>query len=1175
MTLHLARSRWGSVLIGVLAATLAITPAQAVPGTTGDKVSAKVWAAAENSDKITFWVTFHAKASLTTAASLTSKTAKGAEVRRAKIATADTSQAGVRELLDNTGADYQTFWISNRIKVTGSPKLLDLIAARPEVAAIEEDKSIKLPEPIAEPSGVPSIDGVEWGVDRIAAPRVWAELGTRGDGIVVANIDSGVQFDHPALANQYRGRAANGAIDHNYNWFDPSNVCSTPAPCDNNDHGTHTMGTMVGDDGGGNQIGVAPGAKWIAAKGCETSSCSESALLASGEWIVAPTDLSGANPRPDLAPDIVNNSWGGSGYDAFYEEIVAAWIAAGIFPAFSNGNSGPSCNTSGSPGQYVESYSSGAFDVNNTIAGFSSRGSGESGEIKPNLAAPGVNVRSSIPGGYDNFSGTSMASPHTAGTVALIWSASPTLRGDIAATRELLDNAAVDVDATTCGGTVDDNNVFGEGRLDAFAAVSNAPRGPLGALNGTITSGGVPLEGATVVATGPISRTVTTGADGTYAFPVLSVGDYAVSANKYGYITATGNATVTDGATTTLDLSLVQAPSATVSGTVTAGGGVVAGARVALLGTPVAGTTNDAGFYSLTAPQGTYELQLSSPLQCFTSITREVNLNADLTVDVDLPVRTDEFGYACGNADGSYPQASTLVDLTGDDQRAVVDLPFAVPFYGINYTSISVTTNGSAAFGAASSTQTNREIPSTLTPNGALYPMWDDLMVDASAGVYTTVVGTAPHRRFVIEWRNVRSYFDAEQRLSFAAEIGEDGGIIYRYKDVAGTSYESGSSATIGLENETGTVAFQYSFNTSVLTDGTAIAFRTTKHGVVRGTVTDANDGDAIAAATLDFGDAGTATTAADGTYLAQLPAGELSATVAKENYEAQTITATLAPAGVQVLDASLRTARISTSPGHLQLVVPPGQTRTRLVTVTNSGGLATPVTLSEVGGDVPWLGASLGSNSLDPGASTVLAVTVNTAGLTSGSVHTAALQLTSASGRNPDLLVPVKLVVPGFQQAVDAGARGSHVDPQGDIWTEDAEYVAGEGCGYLGRSRIVRTNRHIDGTDDPARFANARQNMYEYRCDGLADGTYTVELDFAEVAGLAPNKRIFDVMIEGAEVIPNLDIALEGGHYTALTRTFTVTVTDGVLNIRFVRHSGFRQPIVSALRVTHRPDLG
>jgi hypothetical protein len=156
--------------------------------------------------------------------------------------------------------------------------------------------------------------------------------------------------------------------------------------------------------------------------------------------------------------------------------MVQAWIASGIFPAFSNGNAGSDCNTSGSPGDYLESYSAGAFDINNDIAWFSSRGpSAFGGEIKPNIAAPGVSVRSSVPGnGYAAYSGTSMASPHVAGTVALIWSAASAIIGDIATTRGLFDQTAIDTSDLQCGGTAADNNVWGEGRLDAFTAVSAA-----------------------------------------------------------------------------------------------------------------------------------------------------------------------------------------------------------------------------------------------------------------------------------------------------------------------------------------------------------------------------------------------------------------------------------------------------------------------------------------------------------------------------------------------------------------------------------------------------------------------------------------------------------------------------------------------------------------------------
>ncbi|MFD1050010.1 S8 family serine peptidase, partial [Kibdelosporangium lantanae] len=264
------------------------------------------------------------------------------------------------------------------------------------------------------------MDAVEWNISQIRANKVWSDFNDRGEGIVVASIDTGVAYQHPALVGKYRGNKGDGTFDHNYNWFDPAKVCGNPslAPCDNNNHGSHTMGTMVGDDGGTNQVGVAPGAKWISAKGCESNNCSDASLLASGQWIVAPTDLNNQNPRPDLAPDVVNNSWGGDPNDPWYADIVNTWIAAGIFPQFSNGNSGTlGCNSSGSPGDYAASYSAGAYDINGAIASFSSRGPGANGLIKPNISAPGVSIRSSIPSGYGSISGTSMASPHVAGTV--------------------------------------------------------------------------------------------------------------------------------------------------------------------------------------------------------------------------------------------------------------------------------------------------------------------------------------------------------------------------------------------------------------------------------------------------------------------------------------------------------------------------------------------------------------------------------------------------------------------------------------------------------------------------------------------------------------------------------------------------------------------------------------
>lgn len=1184
--------RWRTAVLGLavgLALPIGATgPAAAAPDT--DDATARATAVATKAErkvrdriardgKSTFWVFLDSQADLSGAERLHRKRDKAAFVLKAKTEQADRSQAGLRALLRAKHADFTPFWLANTIQVSGDATLLADLAVRPEVEQILADDPVDIPKP--QPgTEVPALNGIEWNIDRINAPQVWNELGVRGEGIVVANIDSGVDYTHPAVAASYRGRQADGSYDHDYNWFDPAGICPSAAPCDNNDHGTHTMGTMVGQDGS-NVIGVAPGAKWIAAKGCETSSCSRASLLAAGQWVVAPTDLSGANPRPDLAPDIVNNSWGSNTYDPWYTATVSAWVAAGIFPAFSNGNNGPGCNTAGSPGSYSISYASGAFDVNNAIASFSSRGAGENDDIKPNIAAPGANVRSSIPGGYDTFSGTSMASPHTAATVALMWSASPAIQGDIAATRTILDDTAIDVANTSCGGTADDNNVFGEGRLDAYAAVTASPRGALGALGGRVLSAGAGLTGATVAVTGPMSRTGATGTDGSYAFDRLMVGDYTLTVSKFGYLTATATVTITENETVTRDVEVTQAPSSVLSGTVTTSAGPAAGATVTVTGTPLSAVADAAGHYSLAVPHGTYEVAFVHSYRCADPVSRSTTITGDLTLDVALPDRVDAFGYACGAAGGSFVEGTEQLALTGDDKTLPISLPFRVPLYGKSYREAWVSTNGVLGFGTASSSRANTALPNSANPNLALFPLWDDLYVDADSGVWTGVTGAKPNRTFVVEWRNVSFFASRSARVTFSAAIGEDGTVTYRYADVDGTGVETGNAATIGLENVTGTVGFEYSYNSSAISSGTAIAFRPTRSAVVSGVVTDANDGLPVAGATVTarVGDADVSdATDADGSYLVQAPSGAVALSVAKPYYETGTDTVDLNPGAVASRSLALRTARITSAVADLTVVAPAAQARARQIGLTNTGTLGTDVTVTELAADgspmdVGWLSLAGAAASVAPGARHTVGVTFDTTGLAPGSWHQAKLQIASASGRRPLVTIPVTVVVPSYVLAVDAGGNAGHADVEGQSWSPDRAWAAG-GAGWLGGSSRQSTTTAISGTNDPARFADLREGMYEYRVDGLVDGTYTVELDFAEVRRQAPDKRVFDVLIEGQEVLPSLDVAGEAGSYAAVSRSYTVRVTDGQLNIRFVTHTGFGKPIVNALRVTDRPDV-
>ncbi|MFE4960532.1 S8 family serine peptidase [Streptomyces sp. NPDC056653] len=647
-------------LAATLLAGLVLGPLGSDPANADQKIEADLVSDLTKNPDTPFWIRFGAKADLGKASAAKGRDARGTAVLKALRDTADTQQADVIAKVKAAGAHYHAFWASNTVYVTGgSLKLAEDLAKGAEVSRLQGDRVYKLPEPIkaAKVAAVNSaaVDTpVEWGLKAIGADRVWKDFGARGEGVVIGSIDSGAQFDHPALKASYRGTRADGTYDHNYNWYDPTNTCGTPSlePCDNSGHGTHTIGTMTGGKGTTSDIGVAPGAKWISAKGCATSqSCTGFALLASGQWMLAPTDLNGNNPRPELRPDIINNSWGldnGIAVEPFYQDMVNAWTAAGIFPVFANGNSGPGCNTAGSPGDYTSTYAAGAFDRNGNIASFSSRGQGENGEIKPNIAAPGVSILSAVPGStYASMSGTSMAAPHTAGAVALLWSASPRLAHDIPATRALLDRTAVDVDDTSCGGTAADNNVWGEGKLDALALVDAAPREGTGTVTGKITDeSGKPVAGASIHVTGALDRQLVSGSDGSYELR-LTAGEYKFAVAAFGYTDTESTATVTADNTVTANITLKAAPKATVHGKVTdgSGHGWPLYAKITAEGVTQAGpwfTDPKTGEYQVTLPQtAEHTLHVEAVSTGYQDKSVQVPFTGDGAQDVALAITPD------------------------------------------------------------------------------------------------------------------------------------------------------------------------------------------------------------------------------------------------------------------------------------------------------------------------------------------------------------------------------------------------------------------------------------------------------------------------------------------------------------------------------------------------------
>ncbi|HEU4426109.1 MAG TPA: S8 family serine peptidase [Pilimelia sp.] len=963
-----AKARLGRALVAVAAAAVAVVagqPAYAAPaapaGAPTAAVSPQLLAQLGTQGTAGFLVYLRDKADLSKAAKLTDSDAKATHVYQQLTRTAKDSQDGLLAALAAQGTEHRAFWIANAVWVNGDRATVDAIAKRPEVERIEPSRTYALLEPTARTAGAHTA-AIEWGLNNIEAPRVWSDFGVRGEGIVVANIDSGVDFDHPALVRSYRGNNGDGTFNHNYNWFDPANICPGDDPCDNNSHGTHTMGTMVGDDGAGNQIGVAPAAKWIAAKGCETNGCSDASLLASGQWVLAPTDLTGANPRPDLHADVVNNSWGGGGGDLWYQATVRAWIAAGMFPAFASGNDGPACGSAGSPGDNVEAFAVGAYDISNNIAGFSGRGPSDvDSGIKPDIAAPGVNVRSSVPnGGYANFNGTSMATPHLSGAVALAWSAAPAIKGDVAATRALLDQTATDVNATTCGGDADDNNVFGEGRLNAFQLVTAAPRGPLGRIVGLVTDAATnaPLPGVTV-STG--DRSATTGTDGRYTITV-PVGTYTVTASKFGYVTGTATVTVAEGAATTQDFALVKARIVTVSGTVRdgSGHGWPLYARLDITGRPGGPVfTNPAtGRYSFDVPaNSSFPTTVTALYRGYqaTSLTIATE-DADKTVDITLKVAQDctAAGYS---ASLSAPLLSESFDTT--ETPAGWSVVNRTPSGGWVFNdphSRGNLTGGSGNFAIIDSDHLgvgNTQDTDLVTPTLNL----------ADAG--------APLLRFNSDWRAVGITDTAD------IDVSTDGGTTWsnvwhqtisrrgpRVEEVPLTPLANAANARIRFRFF-GTFAWWWEVDNVQVVNR---ACTPVPGGLVVGFTSDRNTGAALNGVTVASVDApadkGVSAPTPDdpnipdGFYsLFSSVTGSHPFTATKAPYQPATRTVNVAADNATRADFALNAGRLTVAPTSIESHQPYGSTRSTTVKVTNTGTAPAEVELLERGGGFQMLG--------------------------------------------------------------------------------------------------------------------------------------------------------------------------------------------------------------------------
>jgi len=409
---------------------------------------------------------------------------------------ASVSQDKLRAQLEKRGFEVKTFWLGNTMQIkAATPALIrELRSSRTAVeieavkivAHIHEPMVHEIFETLPKSSAKLSTHNkraVEWNIEIIQAEAAWAI--STGFNITVANIDTGVRYTHEALIDSYKGNNGDGTFNHDYNWHDPRGTQAQPF--DNNGHGTHTMGSIVGSELVAG-IGVAPAAKWIAAKGCASSSCSNADLISSFEYLFAPTKQDGTDPDPAYAPQIISNSWGGGQGSTTFLDYISPHVEVGTVVTFSQGNAGPGCGSANSPGDLTIVIGVGSTDSGDALSSFSSRGpsiisNADFNIQKPDISAPGSSILSSYYSSdtsYASLSGTSMACPHVSGLIALLYEVNPNLSVD--QVKSILQTTsfqgvAPPTGLTTCSGipyTQWPNYHYGYGRIDAFAAVRAA-----------------------------------------------------------------------------------------------------------------------------------------------------------------------------------------------------------------------------------------------------------------------------------------------------------------------------------------------------------------------------------------------------------------------------------------------------------------------------------------------------------------------------------------------------------------------------------------------------------------------------------------------------------------------------------------------------------------------------
>ncbi|MDO5754846.1 MAG: S8 family serine peptidase [Tissierellia bacterium] len=319
---------------------------------------------------------------------------------------------------------YESFYIINGMTLKAPISVIEEIAQLPNILSVD----LNLPEKL-EIQGNNLVDPNDdyWNLEMTGVLKAWEKFGTKGEGVTIGFIDSGVDFKDPSLRRSFRGMKSDGRIETKGNWYDLIN--NEPLPVDDFKHGTATLGVAVAD-GEDRPIGVAPGAKWIAVRAFSSDFAINEYILKAGQWMLAP------DGDPSKAPDIINNSWGGNAsIKPWFISMLDSWEKAGIFSVFAAGNASELAKPGSidNPASLENAFSVGAVDRQGKLGHYSKRGPSSFNEkiIKPEIVAPGTRIMTlAKDGGYEYWTGTSIAAPHVTGAVALMKSIEPRLSNE-------------------------------------------------------------------------------------------------------------------------------------------------------------------------------------------------------------------------------------------------------------------------------------------------------------------------------------------------------------------------------------------------------------------------------------------------------------------------------------------------------------------------------------------------------------------------------------------------------------------------------------------------------------------------------------------------------------------------------------------------------------------------